>query len=221
MSTAAPGSSSWWNTSEVGRVLTSALGGLIVAGALVAFAPWEVTVLTAWIVAAGSFVARTWLHIHGLDAEATAAIALREDNSRASAHVMVNGASVVSLVGVGATLGEASHTEGALRVLLSAVAILTVASAWLLVHTVFTLRYAHRYYTEPVGGVDFKTTKETPDYHDFAYLAFTVGMTFQVSDTDLTTNAMRRLALRHALLSYLFGAVILAMTINITASFIL
>lgn len=209
------------NDSEVGRVLTCALGGLIVAGALAAFAPWEVTVLAAWIVAAGSFVARTWSRIYRLDAEETAAVARREDSSRASAHVMVNGASVVSLVGVGATLGEASHTEGAERILLSVVAILTVASAWALVHTVFTLRYAHRYYTEPVGGIDFKSTDDAPDYHDFAYLAFTVGMTFQVSDTDLTTNAMRRLALRHALLSYLFGAVILAMTINITAGFIL
>jgi uncharacterized membrane protein len=206
---------------EVARVLTSALAGVVVSGACVAFAPWEVTVLAGWIVAASTFVARTWMRNHGLTGDETAAVARREDNSRASAHLMVIGASVVSLVGVGVTLGEASHTSGALRVVLSAAAILTVAASWLLVQTVFTLRYAHAYYTAPVGGIDFNTKTETPNYHDFAYLAFTIGMTFQVADTDLTTTAMRRLTLRHALLAYLFGAVILAMTINVTASFIL
>jgi uncharacterized membrane protein len=102
---------------------------------------------------------------------------------------------------------------------LTVAAILTVLVSWALVHTVFTLRYAHRFYGTPVGGIDF-SSDEAPDFHDFAYLAFTIGMTFQVSDTDLTTNNMRRLALRHALISYLFGAVILAATINVTASFV-
>jgi uncharacterized membrane protein len=88
------------------------------------------------------------------------------------------------------------------------------------VHTVFALKYAQLYHSGPGGGIDFNQD-EPPRYSDFAYLAFTIGMTFQVSDTDLTSGAMRRLALRHSLLSYLFGAVILAMTINITAGFIL
>ena len=131
------------------------------------------------------------------------------------------GASVVSLVGVGVTLAEASGTSGTRRVVLTAAAVLTVAASWLLVQTVFTLRYAHAYYTAPIGGIDFNTDAESPDYHDFAYLSFTIGMTFQVADTDLTTNRVRRLVLRHSLLSYLFGAVILAMTINVAASFIL
>ena len=133
---------------------------------------------------------------------------------------MVIGASIASLVGVGVTLERASLTTGGSKLVLTLAAILTVISSWALVHTVFTLRYAHAYYGDPVGGIDF-SSDEDPDYHDFAYLAFTIGMTFQVSDTDLTTAAMRRLALRHALLSYLFGAVILAMTINVTAGFIL
>ena len=67
------------------------------------------------------------------------------------------------------------------------------------------------------GAVDFNE-KDPPAYLDFAYLAFTIGMTFQVSDTNLTTKAIRRIALRHALMSYLFGAVIVALMINVVAS---
>ena len=73
------------------------------------------------------------------------------------------------------------------------------------------------YYGDPIGGIDFND-EEPPSYRDFAYVAFTIGMTFQVSDTSLTSKPMRRLALRHALLSFVFGAVILALTINSVAS---
>ncbi len=89
--------------------------------------------------------------------------------------------------------------------------------SWAVVHTVFTLRYAHEYYAAPSGGIDFKNDAP-PDYQDFAYVAFTVGMTFQVSDTDVQKRVIRRTILRHALLSYLFGAVILAVTINVVAN---
>jgi uncharacterized membrane protein len=208
-------------TSELSRVLTSAACGLVVAAALTAFAPWEVTVLAGWIVGALTFAGRVWMRIYRLTGAETEAVSIREDGSRTGAHFMVVGASLISLVGVGVTLAEASHTSGGMRALLSGSAILTVAASWVLVQTVFTLRYAHTYYISPVGGIDFNTKDEPPDYHDFAYLAFTIGMTFQVADTNLTTSKMRRLTLRHALIAYLFGAVILAATINVTASFIL
>lgn len=84
-------------------------------------------------------------------------------------------------------------------------------------HTIFTLRYAQLYYTEPAGGIDFNQ-EERPSFRDFAYLSLTIGMTFQVSDTDLQTSPIRSTALRHALLSYLFGAVILAAAINLIVS---
>jgi uncharacterized membrane protein len=84
------------------------------------------------------------------------------------------------------------------------------------VHTLFTLRYAELYYTGPDGGVDFNEGNP-PRYVDFAYLAFTIGMTFQVSDTDIRAYPIRATALRHALLSYLFGAVVLASTVNLLA----
>ena len=205
--------------SALSRALNSAVSGLVVAAILVAFCPWQVTVLAGWVAAAATYVARVWARTRRLTAKETAAIATREDASRASADLMVLAASVTSLVGVGVTLARASQTTGATRVSLTIAAILTVITSWALVHTIFTLRYAHTYYGDPVGGIDFKSA-EAPNYHDFAYLAFTIGMTFQVSDTDLTSSAMRRVALRHSLLAYLFGAVILALTINVTAGFI-
>jgi uncharacterized membrane protein len=100
--------------------------------------------------------------------------------------------------------------------LLTALALVSVALAWSAVHTVYALRYARLYYTPPDGGVDFKGGR--PDYPDFAYLALTIGMTFQVSDTDLTGKPVRRQALRHALTSYVFGTVIVAITVSSVAS---
>jgi uncharacterized membrane protein len=96
------------------------------------------------------------------------------------------------------------------------VAISSVVLSWAVVHTIFTLRYARLYYVGTDGGIDFNQD-QPPRYTDFAYLAFTLGMTFQVSDTDLKTSTIRATALRHALLSYLFGAVIIAVTINLVA----
>ena len=81
----------------------------------------------------------------------------------------------------------------------------------------FTLRYARTYYRQPVGGIDFNE-EDPPTYLDFAYLALTIGMTFQVSDTNLTTKSIRRIALGHAMLSYLYGAVIIALVINVVSS---
>jgi uncharacterized membrane protein len=79
------------------------------------------------------------------------------------------------------------------------------------------LRYAVLYYGGEVGGIDFNQTTP-PRYSDFAYLAFTVGMTFQISDTSLTSHDIRTACLRHALLSYLFGSLILAAMVNLVAS---
>ena len=95
-------------------------------------------------------------------------------------------------------------------------AIGSVALAWISVHTVYVLRYARLYYSQPEGGIDFHG--EPPGYADFAYLGLTIGMTFQVSDTDLTGKRVRRTALHHALLSYVFGTVIVAITVSSVGS---
>jgi uncharacterized membrane protein len=115
------------------------------------------------------------------------------------------------------TLVLAGEAHDGRKAALVTLTIVTVALAWLTVHTVYTLRYGDLYYADPVGGIDFNDD-DRPDYLDLAYLALTIGMTFQVSDTDLQSRAIRRIAIRHALLSYVFGTVIVAITINVVAS---
>jgi uncharacterized membrane protein len=177
-------------------------------------------VLAGWTCAAAAFVGWVWASVGGFTPQQTHAFATREDTSRVSASVLLIGASVASLVGTGFDLVKASQAHAGGRVALTAIGVLTVALSWAVVHTVFALRYAHEYYTPPVGGIDFKNRDELPDYQDFAYVAFTVGMTFQVSDTDVQARTTRRTVLRHALLAYLFGAVIVAVVVNLIASLV-
>jgi uncharacterized membrane protein len=153
-----------------------------------------------------------------MDATQTAAHATREDPSKHVIQLTTLGASVASLIGVGYLLVRASSEQGALKWLSAGLGLTTVAISWLTIHTLFTLRYALLYYSDNGGdGIDFNQ-KPPPRYSDFSYLAFTIGMTFQVSDTDLTRHSIRATALRHALLSLLFGALILAASVNLVAS---
>jgi uncharacterized membrane protein len=198
------------------RLAIAVVGGVLVGVALVAFTPWQVDSILAWDTAAAVFVVWVWAEIRGRDAAETRAIATREDDSRLAADLVLISASVVSLIGVAMVLLKASASTGPARPATIAVAVASVAASWCAVHTVFTLRYAHLYYLEN-GGLDFHDARE-PAYADFAYVAFTVGMTFQVSDTEVTSKRIRVSVLRHALLSYIFGIAVIALTINVVAS---
>jgi uncharacterized membrane protein len=198
------------------RLIIGVGGGIAVAAvALANAASWSVAALCASDVAALVFIVWVWVTVAGADAAATARIARAEDSSRAAAEAILVGAGAASLLAVGFTLAQAGDAGSPERGLLTTLAIGSVALAWTSVHTVYLLRYARLYYSEPEGGIDFHG--ETPDYVDFAYLALTIGMTYQVSDTDLTAKRIRRTALHHALLSYVFGAVILAITVSSVA----
>jgi uncharacterized membrane protein len=172
-------------------------------------------VISGWDVVAGAFVVMVVLHVRSKDAAATRALARREDDSRVAADLVLLGSSLASLVGVALVLRLAANAQGAGHGLLTAVAVLSVVMSWSAVHTVYTLRYARLYYAVD-GGIDFHGDGP-PDYGDFAYMALTLGMTFQVSDTDLTARPIRRAAMVHALISYLFGSVVVGMTINVIA----
>jgi uncharacterized membrane protein len=171
--------------------------------------------MVGWVVAAGLYVVWTQLILLGMDAEQTCRWATREDPTRWVADAVILSASVASLGGVGYVVaaGERSGT-GAIEAAL--VGILTVAASWFAVHTLFTVHYARLYYSDEAGGINFHDPKP-PRFRDFAYLAFTVGMTYQVSDTEIGLTSIRSTVLRHALLSYLLGAVVLAVTINLIA----
>jgi uncharacterized membrane protein len=198
------------------RVLLSALAGVCV-GALTGIAlPWALTPLVGWDAAALIYVCWTWRVVWKLDAGQTARHAEREDPTRAAADLILLTAAVVSLAAVGYVLIRASAAHGLAKGVHVGFGVASVISSWAVVHTVFALRYARIYYTGRDGGADFHDD-EPPCFSDFAYLAFTIGMTFQVSDTEMNSKAFRATVLRHSLLSYLFGTVIVALTINIVA----
>jgi uncharacterized membrane protein len=199
------------------RVIIGGIGGILAAALAVSEgASWSVAALCASDVAALVFVIWVWVTVAGADAAATARIARAEDASHVAAEAVLLSAGCASLVAVAFTLGQAGAAAEPDRGLMTALALASVAIAWTAVHTVFALRYARLYYSPPTGGIDFHG--ETPDYQDFAYLALTIGMTFQVSDTDLTRKRVRRVALHHALLSYVFGTGIVAITVSSVAA---
>jgi uncharacterized membrane protein len=198
------------------RASVALAGGVAAAaGALAHGASWPVSSLVAWDVAGLVFLVWVWVTIARADTLATARIARAEDASRTAAEAVLVGAGTASLLAVAFALVQAGHSTAPGRGLLTALAVGSVVLAWASVHTVYLLRYARLYFSPPVGGIDFGD--EPPDYRDFAYLTLTIGMTFQVSDTDLTAKKARRAAIHHALLSYLFGTVIVAITINVVA----
>jgi uncharacterized membrane protein len=189
------------------RVTSGLLAGAV-AGALVSLAmPPSAAILLGWDVGVTIYLAWTWSAVRGLDPAVTAQRAKRE----------VPSTPVAVLAAVGFALVKAGQAHGGTKAYLVSLGVLSVVLSWTVVHTVFALRYARAYYSDPVGGIDFNED-EPPNYIDFAYYAFTVGMTFQVADTNITTRTVRRATLHHALLSYLFGSVLLGLVINVVAT---
>ena len=192
--------------------------GVIVAAIVVAVGQYGIAAAAGWSAACIVYLIWIWTTIGRMDAPTTKAHAYREDPTRTMSDVLLVLASLASLVVTVFVLVLTSRAGGAEADILGAVAILSVVLSWLLIHTLYTLRYAVLYYSGSQGGISFNQD-EPPAYGDFAYLAFTIGMTFQVSDTNISTSVIRMAAIRHALLSYLFGAVILATLVNLVAGF--
>jgi uncharacterized membrane protein len=200
------------------QVVVSSLLGLLVGVPTALASQWALGTLVGWDVVCGVYMTWVWSTIWNLGPEETARLAEHEDPTRATADMLVLSAAVASLVAVGFVLAGAASQSGSPNTWQVGLGLASVALSWAMVHTIFTLRYARDYYdSEPDGGVDFNDPAP-PRYSDFAYLAFTIGMTFQVSDTPLQDHRIRRDALRHALLSFLFCTGILATTINLVAS---
>lgn len=196
------------------RMLAMFVVGIVTAILTGSLGAWTYAPLVGWATASLFYMSWVWLAVGRLGPEETASHAVREDPSRAASDLLVLAASLASLGAVAIVLIEARHSAEPGKGVLAGLAVAGVVLSWLLVHTLFTLRYASLYYRDGVGGIDFNQ-EELPRYGDFAYLAFSVGMTFQVSDTALQNHAIRSAVLRHSLLSYVFGSVILATTINL------
>jgi uncharacterized membrane protein len=199
------------------RVTCALLAGAVIGAIASLFTVPSASILLGWDVAVAIYLAWTWSAVRRLDPGTTARLAKREDPSVAVAEFLVIGAGTAALGAVAFALVKAGQAAGGMKAYLIAVGLLSVVLSWTVLHTVFTLRYARAYYSEPAGGIEFNE-EEPPTYLDFAYFAFTIGMTFQVSDTNITSKEIRRVTLRHALLSYLFGAVLLGVVINVVAT---
>ena len=193
------------------------LGLIVLVVGFAVGANWTVALSGAWGATALTILVAVWLRIHGMSPSETRAHAKAEDFSRPASDIAVLAACSASLIAIGFLLVRAGRQTGSEKALLIFLAIVVLALSWATVHTIYVLKYGDLYYGTPEGGIDFND-RDQPDYRDFAYLAFTIGMTYQVSDTSLEAKGLRRVALRHALLSFLFGAVILAVAINTVAS---
>lgn len=199
------------------RLTVSLVLGLIAGAGVSALASFKFGPIAAWDTAAFIYVAWVWLSVWPMSPADTKEHAVTENPGRAVADVLLLAASLASLVAVALLIISAGNTTGAAKTWQVFLGLISVVVSWGVVHTNYALRYARLYYGDPEGGIDFNEVNP-PQYKDFAYLAFTLGMTFQVSDTDLKTKEIRQTALKHAFLSYLFGTIIIATTINTIAS---
>jgi len=189
---------------------TGVMVGLLATPRLIPLVSWTVTVavLLTWV----------WWMSWPQDSEGTKRLAEQESRTR-STDVWLIAAAVASLAVVVLALVQSSQQRNATAVASVLLSVVSVALSWALVNTVYAFKYARLYYLDEPddGGIDFKQ-EGAPTYSDFAYLAFTVGMSFAVSETEPTATRIRRVALGHALLSYLFGTGVLAVAINLVTN---
>ena len=202
---------------------------LLLAGLVAIFLPhgfdWATRLLCIWDVVMICFLALTWrLMIH-----ATPAM-MRRSTLQAGEELwtifgLITIATCVNAIAVG-HIPDMKETLNIDSILSLGIGILTIIGSWLLLHTIFAEHYADVYYqgdkTFPerkLTGLDFPGEIE-PDYGDFLYFSFVIGMTSQVSDVDVTSHQMRHLSLVQGILSFFFNTTILAIAINIIAGII-
>ncbi|WP_421738238.1 DUF1345 domain-containing protein [Caulobacter sp.] len=206
------GSSHW-------RLLVGAAVGVAAwAGALWLNAPRGVHVLLGWDTGAVAYLALTWRLFLRADEAEVRGRAAREDEGRSVLLLIVLGAIVASLVAVVDAMIAAKTAPDGAKAFIAASAGVTLVLSWLVLQSVFVLHYAHRHFGDGKGKGGIEFPGEAPSsYMDFAYLAFSVGATFQVSDNSILTSRLRRLVTAHAATAYFYNTAILALGINIIA----
>jgi uncharacterized membrane protein len=184
---------------------------------------WHTRLVASWDVGTLVYLALAWTNIGLADAESTRAHALAQDTSGYVIFLFVLGAACASIVAIGfvvATIKGLAFWPKAWHLTLTIAALI---SSWLLIQTVFAFHYARAYYRDErqhparFGGLAFPGDGD-PDYMDFAYYSFVVGMTSQVSDVQAISPVMRRLTLVHGVLAFIFNIAVLALSINTIAS---
>jgi uncharacterized membrane protein len=192
---------------------------LLAGGSVLVWGPgsWTAVVqfCAGWILGATVYVGLSWAHGVRAGRKDFRAWARDEDERLWVLTALAAAASLTSLFAIGLLLGEG---RGPWRL---ALASLTTLCSWSLLHTVFAVHYARLFYDDTEGFRGFRFPEDCePEFLDFAYVAFVVGMTFQVSDVVTNTSAMRRVVLAHALAAFLFNTVLMALTLSVAASFL-
>jgi len=179
--------------------------------------PNVASALVGWDVGSLVLLTLQWTIVFSGDARVTRARAGAEDPGRTLVYVIVVITSAASLLAATMLVHEARALPPDLARLVAGLCLATVALAWTATHTAFTFRYARLYYredSEGVGGLELPG-KQPPTYFDFAYVAFTIGMCFQVSDVCITSRQIRRAALLHAVIGFAYNSVILAFVLQL------
>jgi len=190
------------------------VGGIVTAFAVTPFLGLAAGLLAAWGVAAVIVVVSVLAYTWPMDAERTREHSRREDPGRRIARLVSIVGGLASLGAVAVVLFQTRAAPLGEAAILAAIAVFSVAASWLLIQTNYMLRYAHVYFDDPIGGIDFNTD-EAPMYTDFIYFAVGLGMTYQVADTSVRTNAIRRIVIGQSVLSWVFATVIIANVINL------
>jgi uncharacterized membrane protein len=201
---------------SVRRGLAAVAIGMLAGAPLTLLGEPALFPVVAWISAAVVALAWVWLVIWPQDAQGTKKIAEQERHLPTTDTAVL----VSAVVSLGAVVLAVVRSRAQDNPVATATIVLCVVSAtlsWCVVNTVFALKYARLYYIDQDGGIDFKHGLP-PAYCDFAYMAFTIGMAFAVSDTEPELTVIRKVALGHALLSYLFSTVILAVAVNLVTN---
>jgi uncharacterized membrane protein len=195
--------------------------GLIAAAILFAATDWRAAtkLLIGWDIAVGLYLVLAAILVARSNVHRLKRRAANQDEGNIAILFLVVAAAAASLGAIFAELGTAAGQTRQPGQLILATA--TVVLSWAFIHSIFALHYAHEYYGEgrdrQIGGMSFPDDNE-PDYWDFAYFAFTIGMCAQTSDVTVSSKTIRRTALTHSIISFLFNAALLALTVNIAAS---
>jgi len=209
------------------RLIFSILVAVLTSRLLPSWLSLMTRLLCIWDSGMFSFLILTWAVMLNITPAMMRRKARMNDERQVVILGLITTAACASLLAIGYIMRESKNAARNILVWHLGLSIATIVGSWLLVHTIFAVHYAHGYYQaddktpfeEEVGGLDFPRTPE-PDYWDFLYYSFVIGMTSQVSDIQITKSSMRRLSLIHGVLSFFFNTTILAMTINIIAGLI-
>lgn len=203
------------------RLFISIVVGMIVAAILFAVTDWRAAtkLLVGWDIAVGLYLVLAAVLVARSDVHRLKRRAANQDEGNIAILFLVVAAAIASLGAIFAELGtQAGQTRQPGQLILATA---TVVLSWAFIHSIFALHYAHEYYGEgrdrQIGGMSFPDDQE-PDYWDFAYFAFTIGMCAQVSDVTVSSKTIRRTVLTQSIIAFLFNAALLALTVNIAAS---